>query len=41
MSTHTITKRVGLPITDLFLSIFGPVLVAATVVFIASILNIL
>ena len=41
MSPHTIEKRPGLPITNLFLSIFGPILVAALVLFIASSLNIL
>ena len=41
MSTYPIDKGVGLAFTDVFLSIFGPVLAAAIVLFLASILNIL
>ena len=41
MNTYPIDKGVSFAVTDVFLSIFGPVLVAAIVLFVASILNIL
>jgi len=41
MSTYTTSKTVGPQFTGLFLSIFGPVLVAAIVLFLAVFLNIL
>jgi hypothetical protein len=41
MSTAYTENRTGLAITDLFLSIFGPVLAAGIALFIAVLLNIL
>jgi len=41
MSTIFMEKSVGLAVTNLFLSIFGPVLAAAIVLFLATVLNIL
>lgn len=41
MSTYTTNKTAGRPISDLFLSILGPVLVAAIVLLLAMFLNIL
>jgi len=41
MSTTYTEYRIGLAITDLFLSIFGPVLAAGVVLLLAVLLNIL
>lgn len=41
MSTVYTENPTGLAITDLFLSIFGPVLVAGIILFLAVLLNIL
>ena len=41
MSTHSTENRAILAVTDLFLSIFGPVLVAAFVLLLTTYLNIL
>ena len=41
MSTYPIDQRPGLAVTDLFLSVFGPPLVAAVVLLLAIALNIL
>jgi len=41
MSTYTINETEGQPISGLLLSILGPVLVAAIVLFLAVFLNIL
>jgi len=39
MSTYPVDKGKGLAVTDVFLSIFGPVLIAAITLYLASILN--
>ena len=41
MSTYPIDQRPSLAVTDLFLSVFGPPLVAAVVLLLAVALNIL
>ncbi len=41
MSTALRQKHISLPITDLFMSIFGPVLTAGLVLVVAVVLNIL
>ncbi len=41
MSTHVTYRRDGAAITDVFFSIFGPIVIAAIVLLLATVLGIL